>query len=127
EGLRDVRTLSVADFSDIEAALAAYLAACPGAGREVASAAIAAAGPRDGDVIDLTNAPWRIAAGAISRALGGAPVRVMNDLEAVALGLPGLGPEDAEPIAGARRSGAALPMLAANIGTGFGAAIAVPC
>ncbi|HET7410059.1 MAG TPA: glucokinase [Paracoccaceae bacterium] len=130
DGVRDVQILPVADFPDFAAAMAAFL----GAGREVASAAIAAAGPRDGDAVSLTNAPWRIAAGEVSRALGGAPVRVLNDLEAVALGLPGLSAEDVEPIAetiggtpaGGSAGGAALPMLAANIGTGFGAAVAVP-
>ena len=74
----------------------------------------------------LTNAPWRIDAAEVDGALGGIPVRVLNDLEAVALGLPGLGPGDAETIAGERAASAALPMLAANVGTGFGAAVAVP-
>ena len=128
DGVRDVEVLPVADFADFGAALAAYLRP----GREVAGltgAAIAAAGPRDGEAIRLTNAPWRIEAGAVSQALGGVPVRLLNDLEAVALGLPALGPGDVEVIAGAPASpeaGPPRPMLAANIGTGFGAAVAVP-
>lgn len=122
----EVAILPVADFPDFAAALAAW----PGAAREeISSAAIAAAGPRDGDSVSLTNAPWRIAAGEVSQALGGVPVRVLNDLEAVALGLPGLSVRDVELITepGADPSaGAPLPMLAANIGTGFGAAVAIP-
>lgn len=121
DGLRDVQILSVAAFPDFAPALAAYV---DGRGA-VDSAAIAAAGPRDGNSVRLTNAPWLIEAGAASRALGGAPVRVLNDLEAVALGLPALAAGEAEPIApGSVQPGA--PMLAANIGTGFGAAVAVP-
>src|SRR5690606_34279942 len=65
-----------------------------------------------------------------SRMLGGAPVRVLNDLEAVALGLPGLAPEDVEPLGDlpAARVPAvgALPVRAANLGTGCGAAVAIP-
>lgn len=122
DGTRDVQVLSVADFPDFAPALAAYL----GAGRKVTSVAIAAAGPRDGASVRLTNAPWRIDAAEVSRTLGGVPARVLNDLEAVALGLPTLGPGDVEAIAGEPPAGAALPLLAANVGTGFGAAVAVP-
>lgn len=121
EGTRDVQVLPVADFPDFAPALAAYL----GEGRAVSSGAIAAAGPRDGGAVRLTNAPWRIDAAEVGQALGGVPVRVLNDLEAVALGLPALGPGDVEMIAGEPVPGP-LPMLAANIGTGFGAAVAVP-
>lgn len=130
EGARDVEVLPVAGFAGFDAALAAYLAAGRDAGA-ITAAAIAAAGPRDGESVQLTNAPWRIDAGIVSRALGGVPVRVVNDLEAVALGLPALGAGDVEVIAGTpplvgERAEPPRPMLAANIGTGFGAAVAVP-
>lgn len=123
EGITDVSILRVADHADLVAAMATYL----GRGRAVSSAAIAAAGPRDGDIVKLTNVPWLIEAGQVSRALGGAPVRLMNDLEAVALCLPSLPPEDIEVLSGAPlAAGRPQPMLAANVGTGFGAAVAVP-
>lgn len=122
DGVRDVEVLPVADFPDFAPALEAYMRP----GRSVSSAAIAAAGPRDGDTVRLTNAPWRIEAAVVSRVLGGAPARVLNDLEAVALGLPTLAPDDVDVIAGEHAAGPPLPMLAANVGTGFGAAVAVP-
>lgn len=122
DGTRDVEVLPVADFPDFLPALESYLRP----GREVTSAAIAAAGPRDGEAVKLTNAPWRIDSRAVSKVLGGVPVRVLNDLEAVALGLPSLAPEDIELIAGELPAGPPRPMLAANVGTGFGAAVAVP-
>ena len=126
DGISEMQILPVADFPDFATALAAYL----GHGRAVSSAAIAAAGPRDGETVRLTNAPWRIEAGETSRMLGGAPVRVLNDIEAVALGLPGLAPRDVEALADQPAATVpavgALPMLVANVGTGFGAAVAIP-
>ena len=136
DGISDVAVLPVAGHAGFGDAMDAYLGALrarsPGAsagttvGRNVGSVAIAAAGPRDGDAVQLTNAPWRIEAGAISADLGGVPVMVLNDLEAVALCLPALAPGDVEVLAAGAPSVQPLPMLAANVGTGFGAAVAVP-
>jgi glucokinase len=123
-GIGEVAVLPVAGHADFVPALDAYLAGR--AGTVVGEVAIAAAGPRDGDSIMLTNAPWRIEGGAVSRRLGGVPVRVLNDLEAVAIGLPALGARDIEVLAAGAPGPGPLPMLAANVGTGFGAAVAVP-
>lgn len=87
--------------------------------------AIAAAGPRFGDSIDLTNVPWRIEVGAVSQRLGGAPVRLANDLEAVALALPHLSADDISVVQ--QGSAVEAPMITVNVGTGFGAAVAVRC
>ena len=128
----DVLVLPVAGHAGFGAALDTYLAARGVAA--VGAVAIAAAGPREGNSIKLTNAPWRIDGAAVSARLGGVPVRVLNDLEAVAHCLPGLASGEYEILApGAPGPGAPkprapgpLPMLAANVGTGFGAAVAVP-
>ncbi|HLS19765.1 MAG TPA: glucokinase [Paracoccaceae bacterium] len=120
--LTEVQVLPVSEFADFPAALGAYL----GSGREISAAAIAAAGPRDGDAISLTNAPWQIVAEDVSKVLGGAKVRLLNDLEAVALAIPHLGAEEAEAIAHCPPPKQASPMIAVNIGTGFGAAVTVP-
>ena len=124
EGIGDVVVLPVAGHPDFGPALDAYLAGR--GGTAVAGVAIAAAGPRDGDGIRLTNAPWTIEGGAVSRRLGGVPVRVLNDLEAVAIGLPALAPGEVEVLAAGAAGPGPQPMLAANVGTGFGAAVAVP-
>lgn len=125
----DIKTFKVADFASCEAAIAAYLAALPETplrDRPIGRAAIAAAGPTDeAGAIALTNASWRLTPSEISNALAGAPVQLVNDLEAVALALPhlcasdfrGLGPEIHAPLSG--------NLLALNVGTGLGAAIAV--
>jgi len=118
-----VTALAVKDFPSFDAALAAFVANAGGA--PFASAAIAAAGPRDGDGIRLTNAPWTIRPSAATALQPAAAVGIFNDLEAVALALPHLAPDDAETLAaGATKPGA--PLLAFNVGTGLGAALAVP-
>ncbi len=122
--IADVLVLPVADHDAFGRALDAFLAS-----RRVDavnSAVIAAAGPRDGNAVKLTNAPWRMEGAEISARLGGVPVRVLNDLEAVALCLPALAAGDVEMLASGAPGPDPLPMLAANVGTGFGAAVAVP-
>lgn len=121
-------SLSVRDFASFEAALTAWLAGVgPGERARIASAAFAAAGPVDDGAVKLTNAPWRLAARDMAGPLGGIPTAIFNDLEAVAYALPCLGPGDTQaigpvpppPAASARR-------VAVNVGTGFGAATAIP-
>ena len=91
------------------------------------SAAIGVAGPVDGDSVKVTNAPWTITAGEVAELLGGAPTRLVNDLQAVALALPHLADNEIISIGAARRSDRLRQtMIAVNVGTGFGAAAAIP-
>lgn len=124
-----IKNFKVADFATCEAAIAAYLAALTEtAWRDLpmTRAAIAAAGPRDDSgSIALTNAGWQLNPANISNAIAGAPVQLFNDLEAVALALPHLdanGYQNLGPAIDAPHSG---NLLALNVGTGLGAAIAV--
>lgn len=118
----------VADFATFDAALITWLAGIDTNERgRVASAAFAAAGPVDDGAVELTNAPWRLGARDISASLGGIPTGVFNDLEAVAYALPFLESTDVADI------GPQTPpmdqrarMVAVNVGTGFGAATAIP-
>jgi glucokinase len=89
------------------------------------SVCIAAAGPVDGDVVQLTNASWSISAQEVSQYLGGVPVALVNDLEAVGLLLPHLQPADVTPVGGVARAELTGNRIAVNVGTGFGAATAV--
>jgi glucokinase len=121
--------LRVADFPDFDDALVAYLRRLDAATRgRIASAAFAAAGPVAHDAVKLTNAPWRIAASHVSDQLGGVPTAIFNDLQAVALALPFLGGQDVTRIGSVPRPDSAPPehMVAVNVGTGFGAATAIP-
>jgi glucokinase len=86
---------------------------------------LAAAGPIDQGAVQLTNAAWFISSGALSEQIGGVPVSLANDLEAVGLLLPHLQSPDIATIgdvSGPRLTG---NRIAINVGTGFGAATAV--
>jgi len=119
---------SVADFATFDAALMTWLAGIGTNERgRVASAAFAAAGPVDDGAVELTNAPWRLAARDISASLGGIPTGVFNDLEAVAYALPFLESADVADIGPQTRPmDQRARMVAVNVGTGFGAATAIP-
>src|SRR6056297_3459528 len=88
-GIGPVTRRPLAAHGGVIEAMDAAMAADPGLAAP-ASVAIGAAGPVDGDRVALTNAPWIIEAGAVSAHLGGVPVRLLNDLEAVARALPAL-------------------------------------
>ncbi|RIA55116.1 ROK family protein [Dichotomicrobium thermohalophilum] len=121
--------LRVADFPEFDDALATYVQRLDRQTRErIASAAFAAAGPVEHDVVRLTNAPWQLAAPHIADQLGGVPTAIFNDLQAVALALPFLGHSDVAEIGPVPRYEAEPPdrMVAVNVGTGFGAATAIP-
>ena len=86
---------------------------------------IAAAGPIEQGTVQLTNAAWFISSRALSDEIGGVPVALVNDLEAVGLLLPHLQSSDVATIgdtSGPRLTG---NRIAVNVGTGFGAATAV--
>lgn len=116
-----VKIFQTADFPTFPDAFAAYRADAGGL-REVGAAAIAAAGPVDGNIVKLTNNEWIVDGRQIAELMNGIPVAVVNDLEAVAAALPHLTPDDLTTL------GAPAPvrpelrtMLAVNVGTGFGA------
>lgn len=106
-----------ADYAGLEEVLDDFLA-----GEKVAVAGIAAAGPvRDG-VIRTTNLPWLISAENLASRLDGSAVCLLNDLEAAAAAVIGLGADSLDTIqSGNARAGANRAVLAA--GTGLGQAI----
>lgn len=90
-------------------------------GRTVVAAAIGAAGPILEQTVKITNLPWGIEATAVSRALGGVPVRLLNDLEAMAHGSLAMGDDDLAWInRGQQRPGHRVVLAA---GTGLGQAL----
>jgi glucokinase len=116
-----VKIFQTVDFPTFLDAFAAYRADAGGL-HEIDAAAIAAAGPVDGDAVKLTNNEWIVDRAETSAMLNGVPVALLNDLEAVAAALPHLTSDDlatlgpVAPVRPERRT-----MLAVNVGTGFGA------
>lgn len=116
-----IKIFQNADFPTFPDAFSAYRSDAGGL-REVDAVAIAAAGPVDGDAVKLTNNEWTVEGAKLSALMGGVPVALVNDLEAVAAALPHLTSDDLTtlgPIAPVRPE--RRTMIAVNVGTGFGA------
>ncbi|MCS0631150.1 glucokinase [Telluria mixta] len=94
EAPRHVRSLRVADHAGPVAAVEAYLAALGQdkiAHAPPRAAALALATPIDGDQVTMTNSRWRFSRSAVRAELGLDVLLLLNDFEALALSLPGLG------------------------------------
>ena len=120
------RDYRMKDFPSFYAVLDAFLAETGGP-EGCTGGAIGAAGPVDDNKVQLTNSPCTIDAAEVSARLGGVPVKLVNDLRAVALALPYLSGGELIPVGDAERDTAHRhTMLAINVGTGFGGASAIP-
>src|SRR5262245_3193931 len=114
-----VRVLPTRSYPRFEDAASAY-------GEQVGvsklgGAVIAMAGLIDGDRVSMTNGSWTFSRAALARNLGVDTLIILNDVEAHALALPLLGPDDLVTI----HPGAARPdgtRLVIALGTGLGAA-----
>ncbi len=93
--------------------------------RTIEAAALGVAGPVIEDTCHATNLPWHLDARAIERELGIPRVRLLNDFEAVALGIGEL-PESALEVLQDRPIVAGAPAAILGAGTGLGEAILLP-
>ena len=116
---------ATAEFSDFTAALAQFLKLEGGPGP--VRIALAVAGPVYGDEVKLTNHQWQFSIRRLTKILNLEQLEVVNDLEALALVLPNLGPGDAVPV-GAKADNRSIkaPMAVLCPGTGLGIAGLVP-
>jgi glucokinase len=89
------------------------------------SGVLAVAGPVEGDEIALTNRAWRFRLSELAREFGFAKLHAINDFEAVAWSLFGLGPDAVKPI-GPLATVASGPRVVCGPGTGLGAAALMP-
>jgi glucokinase len=121
--VRDVQAMRVADHAQAGEALALYLQQL-GAPR-IDRAALAIAGSVEGDRVRLTNGGWDFSLGELTRQLGGAQIRLLNDFEALAWALPHLKHEALLHLGGGGVD-QRLPMAVLGPGTGLGVGGCVP-
>jgi glucokinase len=116
--------LAVADYPGPLEALDAFLA---GVRRLPAPrrAALAVAGPVEGETARLTNSPWRVAAAELRSSFGFDEVILINDFAAVAWAVPRLSGGDLVSIGGGRAR-AQAPVAVIGPGTGLGVAGLIP-
>jgi glucokinase len=117
----DVRSFPTTEFSGLPAIIEAFYAAQPSP-PAVRVAAFGVAGPVIDQRAQMTNVDWAVDAAELSRRFAFSGVRLLNDLEAMASGLPVLQPDELMTLqAGRAHRGGPIALIAA--GTGLGEAI----
>jgi glucokinase len=118
ERLPDERTANHATIDDAIAAVVERH------GLRLRSAMLALAGPIADDRVQLTNCDWVVAPKRLIDRFGLSDVVLINDFEAQALSLPGLGPADIDPIGtGTAETDGARVVVGPGTGLGAGALI----
>lgn len=112
-----VQKLKVADYDRPNDAVAAYLEAVD---VQPTAACIAVAGPVTGDVFKFTNSPWVFSAQGLAQQFGMSRVKVINDFQAQALGLPFIQTSDLSQIGGPAENDAQANKIVLGPGTGLG-------
>ncbi len=114
---QQVRILACSDFAAIDSCIAHYLGLeCLPAPRR---AAFGIATAITGDEVRMTNHPWRFSTSGLRAALGVERLVVLNDFEALAQAVPGLGADDLRAVGGGQASASANKAVIGP-GTGLG-------
>jgi glucokinase len=111
------------DFASLENSISAYVQAQGLTG--LAAAAIAVAGPIEGEVVALTNRDWSFTRETLRTASRARQFRLLNDFEALALSLPHLGGGDLVQIGGEPPAKPGVKIVLGP-GTGLGMATLAP-
>ncbi|MEF3272870.1 MAG: glucokinase [Chloroflexus sp.] len=110
------QTFPSAHYPSLTAIVTAFLAQHPA---PIVGAAFGVAGPVVAGRASITNLTWTIDAHELSAALGGAPVRLLNDLEAIAQAVPILEAADLATLTpGKPVAGGAIGVIAPGTGLG---------
>jgi glucokinase len=111
-------TYPSSEYASLEAIVRAFLRDQHGA---INGASIGVSGPVIGGRSSITNLPWVIDSEVLSREIGGAPVDLLNDLQAIAYGIPHLRPADlATLIPGEPQEQGTIGVIAPGTGLGEG-------
>ena len=121
--IRNVEVLKNSRFGSLEESIGAYLK-MQGV-TALAAAAVAVAGPIDGETVGLTNRDWRFSRESLRQAANARRFRLLNDFEALALSLPYLEGDDIVQIGGETPSKPAVKIVLGP-GTGLGMATLAP-
>ena len=119
---RSVRVLKCDDFEGIVALLQFYLADHE---ETLQHAALAVANPINGDQVRMTNRAWEFSTDAVRRELGLQTLLIVNDFTALAMAIPGLGPDDLMKVGGGTAAGNAVVGVLGP-GTGLGVSGVIP-
>jgi glucokinase len=109
-------TFPSADYQSLEALVQEFLSTVR---LTVDAASFGVAGPVMAGRVKTTNLPWQIDGEILRKTLRGSPVRVVNDLDAIAHAIPLLEPADLKTLsAGTSAPGGAIAVIAPGTGLG---------
>ena len=111
------------NFGSLEESIGAYVKAR--GLTELAAAAVAVAGPVDGEVVSLTNRDWSFTRESLRKAAVAKRFRLLNDFEALAMSLPHLEGDDVVQIGGETPTRPGVKIVLGP-GTGLGMATLAP-
>lgn len=117
-----VQTLVTRDHPSLESMVEGFLDAHGVPARALAAACFGVAGAVTEQAATLTNVPWRISAGGLEAALGVRRAWLLNDLEALACGVPKLAADELAVLQAGRPSPTGNAAVLAA-GTGLGEAM----
>ena len=121
--IRDIEVLKNNNFGSLEESISAYVK-LKGL-TQTAAAAIAVAGPIEGETVGLTNRDWTFTRQSLRKAALARTFRLLNDFEALALSLPHLEGDDIVQIGGETPLKPAVKIVLGP-GTGLGMATLAP-
>lgn len=122
-----VQSFTTIDYPDLTGVIAAFATNERVRGTRVKAAAFGVAGPVLGHTATLTNVPFLIDAGEISRSFEIPHVRLLNDLQAMAYSLTALAESEVHVLqAGEARPGGNMGLVAAGTGLGEAAVYRTP-
>ena len=121
--IRDIEVLKNNNFGSLEESISAYVK-MKGL-TQTAAAAIAVAGPIEGETVGLTNRDWTFSRQSLRKAALARTFRLLNDFEALALSLPHLEGDDIVQIGGETPLKPAVKIVLGP-GTGLGMATLAP-
>jgi glucokinase len=121
--VRDIEALKNNNFGALEEAIAHYVTSR--GLKNLAAAAIAVAGPTEGEVVSLTNRDWSFTRETLRQAANARRFHLLNDFEALALSLPHLAGDDIVQIGGETPQRPAVKIVLGP-GTGLGMATLAP-
>lgn len=113
------------DYPAVGDAIEAFLKGC-GDVPAPRQGAIAIASPITGDLVSMTNHPWRFSIAELRRRIGFERLEVINDFTAQALALPHLGDGDKIRVGGGNPV-EGRPLAVLGPGSGLGVSGLVPC
>ena len=113
-----------AEFPDIETALITYQK--EHSLERIKQISIAIACPILGDIVSMTNCPWRFSIHELQQKLKLTKLKVINDFSAIAMSLPVLGHQELVPIGTCGNQDISKPRVVLGAGTGLGVAYLIP-